>query len=164
MKNPLDAHSDAAFFTRFGIVIGALVLLAGIFGAIAHALERHTQDPDDARLHAEVDHRTTPIANVVTSNEQLAALTPAAAAASSTPQSGDQIVAQVCGACHNAGLLGAPKAHDKSAWQPRLAANGGKVEGLVASATKGKGQMPPKGGAAQLTDEDLKKAIEFMLQ
>ena len=125
MKNPLDEHSDAAFFTRFGIVMTALILLAGLFGTIAYALERRYQQPDDLRMRADIDKRTTPVATVVTSNEQLAALTPATASGPATPQSGDQIVATVCGACHNGGLLGAPKAHDKSAWQPRLAANGG---------------------------------------
>ncbi|HZP13186.1 MAG TPA: c-type cytochrome [Nevskiaceae bacterium] len=162
MKNPLDEHSDAAFFTRFGIVIFLLSALAVGFMAAGYAIEKKYQDPDTERLAMDADKRTKPVAQVITSNEQLAMATPAASA-SAAPKTGEQIVGEVCGACHNAGLLNAPKAHDKAAWQPRLQANGGKVEGLVASATKGKGSMPPKGGQPSLTDDDLKKAIQFMM-
>ncbi len=162
MKNPLDEHSDAVFFTRFGIVIFLLSALAVGFMAAGYAIEKRYQDPDQQRIAADADKRTTPVAQLITSNEQLARAAPTSATAA--PKSGEQIVGQVCGACHTAGLLGAPKAHDKAAWQPRLQANGGKVDGLVASATKGKGSMPPKGGQPALTDDDLKKAIEFMMK
>ncbi len=162
MNNPLDEHSDAAFFTRFGLVIGALVTLSLVFGVIAHALESGTQASDDARVIAEIDKRTAPIAQAITSSEQLALVTPAPAA-SSQPLSGEQVVQQVCGACHGTGLLGAPKSHDHAAWKQRMAQNGGKLEGLVASAAKGKNQMPPRGGQPTLSDEDLKKAIETMM-
>lgn len=163
MKNPLDEHSDAAFFTRFGIVIFLLSALAVGFMAAGYAIEKRYQDPDQQRIAADADKRTKPVAQVITSSEQLAQAAPATAA-SATPKTGEQIVGEVCGACHTAGLLGAPKAHDKAAWQPRLQANGGKVDDLVASATKGKGSMPPKGGQPALTDDDLKKAIEFMMK
>ena len=43
-----------------------------------------------------------------------------AAAAADLP--GDQVYAQVCAACHAAGIAGAPKFGDKAAWAPRLAA------------------------------------------
>ena len=66
-----------------------------------------------------------------------------------------------CVACHGSGVMGAPKAHDKAAWSARL---GGNLKALVESAIKGKGAMPPKGGAMDATDEEITKAVEFMLK
>ena len=81
---------------------------------------------------------------------------PAVAAGSRT---GEQIYTAVCGACHGSGVAGAPKAGDKAAWGPRLGAG---LEGLAKSAAAGKGAMPPRGGAADLTDDELKRAVAFL--
>jgi cytochrome c5 len=67
---------------------------------------------------------------------------------------------QACAVCHAAGVAGAPKVGDKAAWQPRLAAG---VDGLTASAIKGKGAMPPKGGAATASDADIKAVVSYMV-
>ena len=64
-----------------------------------------------------------------------------------------------CAACHAAGVAGAPKLGDKSAWAPRLAAG---KDTMYAVALKGKGAMPPKGGQPQLTDEQVKSAVDLM--
>jgi cytochrome c5 len=66
----------------------------------------------------------------------------------------------VCSACHVAGVANAPKLGDKAAWAPRLAAG---VDGLTASVIKGKGAMPPKGGAATASDADIKAAVSYMV-
>ena len=59
----------------------------------------------------------------------------------------------------DSGAAGAPKAGDKGAWGPRLGAG---LDGLAKSAAAGKGAMPPKGGAADLTDDELKRAVAFL--
>jgi cytochrome c5 len=46
---------------------------------------------------------------------------------------------------------------DKAAWGPRIAAGN-----LYASALKGKGAMPAKGGNAALSDSDVKAAVDYM--
>ena len=67
---------------------------------------------------------------------------------------------QACVACHMTGAAGAPKLEDKAAWAPRIAQG---TDVLYASALKGKGAMPPKGGQAQLSDEDIKAAVDYMV-
>ena len=81
------------------------------------------------------------------------------AATSSGPRSGEQVFNGVCTACHTAGVAGAPKKGDQAAWAPR---RGQGLDGLVKSATAGKGAMPPKGGAADLSEAELRAAIEFL--
>jgi len=74
-------------------------------------------------------------------------------------QSGEQVVKSVCATCHQAGVAGAPKIGDKAAWGPRIKEGFNK---LVADAIKGKGAMPPKGGNASLSDDDVARAVAFM--
>jgi cytochrome c5 len=85
---------------------------------------------------------------------------PSPSAASKTAtRTGAQIVLQSCGNCHTAGLNGAPKIGDRAAWIKR--ASGG-IDGAVASAIKGHGGMPSRGGMADLTDPELKAAVQYM--
>jgi cytochrome c5 len=74
-------------------------------------------------------------------------------------QSGEEVFKSTCAACHQTGVAGAPKLGDKAAWGPRLKQG---LPALIASATKGKGAMPPKGGNASLSDDDVTRAIVYM--
>ena len=76
------------------------------------------------------------------------------------PRSGEAVYTTICGACHTAGVAGAPKTGDKAAWAPRLA-TGSAV--LLKSAINGKGAMPARGGGADLTDDEIKAAVDYIL-
>ncbi|MQY52393.1 cytochrome c5 family protein [Rhodocyclus tenuis] len=80
-------------------------------------------------------------------------------AATSGPRDGASIYKNVCSACHASGALGSPKAGDKAAWAPRLAQ--GKAA-LYTSALKGKNSMPARGGAADLSDDEVKSAVDYL--
>jgi len=67
---------------------------------------------------------------------------------------------QACLACHASGAAGAPKLEDKAAWEPRIAQG---KDALYASVLKGKGAMPPKGGRADLSDDVIKAAVDYMV-
>jgi len=75
------------------------------------------------------------------------------------PRTGEQVVNAQCVKCHEKGTGGAPKIGDRDAWIPRLK-NG--IDPLVLSAVNGHGGMPPRGGAANLSDAELKDAITYM--
>lgn len=66
---------------------------------------------------------------------------------------------QTCAVCHAAGIAGAPKLGDKTAWAPRI---GQGLDALTASAIKGKNAMPPKGGSTA-SDSDIKSAVAYMV-
>lgn len=82
-----------------------------------------------------------------------------APAGSQEPRTGDAVVKQYCAACHQTGAAGAPKIGDKAAWG-KLAKAG--LDGLLKTATQGKGAMPPRGGAADVSDFELARAIVTM--
>ena len=82
-----------------------------------------------------------------------------AASATVAAGTGEALYKQACSVCHVAGVAGAPKFGDKAAWAPRVATG---LDALTASAIKGIGAMPPKGGSAA-SDADIKAAVEYML-
>ena len=69
---------------------------------------------------------------------------------------GKALYDKTCSGCHN---NMAPKLGDKAAWAPRIKQG---ADALTASAIKGKGAMPPKGGSS-LPDADIKAAVEYMI-
>lgn len=75
-------------------------------------------------------------------------------------RTGEQINKAVCASCHDAGALGSPKTGDVGAWGPRLALG---FDGLTKSAIAGKGSMPARGGASDLTDTEVKRAVAYLV-
>jgi cytochrome c5 len=88
------------------------------------------------------------------------AAAPAAAPAPATSDVGEKLYKQACAACHIAGVAGAPKFGDKTAWAPRIATG---MDAMVAAVISGKGIMPAKGGAAGASDADLRAATQYMV-
>jgi cytochrome c5 len=71
---------------------------------------------------------------------------------------------ETCRPCHGTGLAGAPRIGDRQAWAPRLAKG---TDVLVEHALGGfEGpagtQMPARGGRADLSDDAIRKAVEFV--
>ena len=97
-----------------------------------------------------VNARIQPLAHVELAGAQKG---PAAGA-----RSAEDIYKAVCGACHDAGVAGAPKLGDKAAWAPRIGVG---LDVLVKTAKAGKNAMPPKGGS-DASDEELARTIVFM--
>jgi cytochrome c5 len=73
---------------------------------------------------------------------------------------GEQVFKKNCFACHGTGIPNIPKVGDKEAWAPRIA-QGEAV--LVEHAMKGFNTMPPKGGNAALTDDEIKAAVDYLV-
>ncbi|RZL11960.1 MAG: cytochrome c5 family protein [Rubrivivax sp.] len=110
----------------------------------------------------------TPVADAASAPAPVTAATtpspaPAPAAATTTaaaPVAVPALYTANCFACHGTGVMNAPKLGDKAAWAPRLAAG---VDVLTSHAIKGKGLMPPKGGAVNASDADIKAVVTYMV-
>lgn len=92
------------------------------------------------------------------------AATPAPAAAVDNSV-GKSVYNKVCALCHSAGVAGAPKPGDKADWGPRIAQgpevlNKHAIEGF----TGAKGQMPARGGGNNLSDDEVKAAVSYMVE
>jgi cytochrome c5 len=75
-----------------------------------------------------------------------------------TLRAGEEVYNAVCGACHTAGVAGAPKPGDVAAWAPRIKTG---YDALLNSALKGKGAMSAQGGG-EYEDAEIARAVVFM--
>ena len=86
-------------------------------------------------------------------------------ALSSAAQSGKATYTTSCLVCHGSGVAGAPTISDKATWENRLKQG---MNTVIKHAIEGfsgeKGVMPPKGGNASLTDEQVADAVHYMLE
>ncbi|MFC2991825.1 c-type cytochrome [Halomonas tibetensis] len=98
-----------------------------------------------------------------TAAEETAA-TEETAAADSEPShagiDGEAIYNQACMACHMTGAAGAPIKGDADAWGARLEQG---METLYDHSINGFNAMPAKGGNMSLSDDDVKAAVDFMV-
>lgn len=85
----------------------------------------------------------------------------AAAAPSHAGINGEKIYKGLCFSCHDVGVAGAPKLGDVAAWTDRIAAG---TESLYNNSINGKGAMPAKGGNPALSDDEIKAAVDYMVQ
>lgn len=76
------------------------------------------------------------------------------------PANGEAVYKASCASCHATGVAGAPKLGDKNVWSARI--KNGKAA-LYQSALKGKNAMPAKGGNMNLSDADVKLAVDYMV-
>lgn len=176
----MTASHDRKFFDTFMLVLGILVGVAIALIILARLIAANTSVPahrEDPLAQKEVVSRIAPIARVAVAgqdNSTLAApaaapaaaggAAPAAATAAGADLTGDQAFGQVCTACHTAGIAGAPKVGDKAAWAPRIAQGVATLHKHALEGFQGKaGYMPPKGGRADLSDQSIMNAVEYMV-
>ncbi|MDO4226544.1 cytochrome c5 family protein [Neisseria sp.] len=76
-------------------------------------------------------------------------------------RTGEQIFNKICIQCHAAdgNIPNAPRVTHNNEWAPRIAKG---FETLFNNALNGFNAMPAKGGQADLTDDELKRAIAYM--
>lgn len=77
---------------------------------------------------------------------------------------GEAVYRTACTVCHGAGIAGAPKTGEASAWEARLEQG---MDTLVKHAIEGfqgdAGVMPPRGGRSDLSDEQVQAAVQYMV-
>ena len=78
------------------------------------------------------------------------------AASGAQAADGQAVYEQNCAACHK---ILSPKFGDKAAWAPLIAQG---TDALAANTIKGKGKMPARAGKPNLSDADIKAAVEYM--
>ena len=93
------------------------------------------------------------------------AAAPAAASTTATDGSvdlalGEKIYKQGCFACHSVGVAGAPKSGDKASWAKYVETG---MDAMIASAIKGKGAMPPRGGLSTSSAADISAAVHYII-
>ena len=77
-----------------------------------------------------------------------------------SPSPGEKVVKANCKVCHAQGINGAPIIGSTKMWGPRLEKG---MDALIANAISGVGLMPAKGGKTELSDTQIRSAVEYMV-
>ncbi|MBU1689811.1 MAG: c-type cytochrome [Gammaproteobacteria bacterium] len=78
---------------------------------------------------------------------------------------GKKVYEGLCQACHATGAAGAPKTGDKGAWGPRIGQGKDTLfKHAIGGFTGKSGAMPAKGGNPALSDDEVKAAVEHMIE
>ena len=78
----------------------------------------------------------------------------------SSSKSAKDIYNSVCMSCHMSGAAGAPITGKVDQWSERIAKGS---DTLYNNAINGIGVMPAKGGLMSLSDDDVKLAVDYMI-
>jgi cytochrome c5 len=165
------SKQDSHFFNNFSLVLGILFAVTlGLFAFARHvgAVNQARQVTNDPRYVDSVDTRLQPTGRVAVAGQDNSALKiesagPATAAAA-IPKDGSAAYESACQACHGAGIAGAPKVGDKSAWGPRIAQGKETLYNHALHGFSGKtGVMPAKGGHADWPDDLVKQAVDHIV-
>ena len=114
-----------------------------------------------ASTNDEIAERIKPVGEVCVQGEECKGVGAVAVAAGGGAKSPDDVINAHCGACHSAGVLGAPKIGDTAEWKKRADEQGG-IDVLLSKAIAGFNAMPPKGTCATCSDDELMGAIKKM--
>lgn len=135
---------------QFGKWLQASLFGALVLAPLAMAVPPGTKDQIKARLQ--------PVGSVCRTGEDCGSAGPAAA---SGPLSGEDVYGKFCFACHATGASGAPMMGHADQWGPRAAKG---IDALMQSTLNGLNAMPPRGTCATCSDDELKAAVEHMLE
>jgi cytochrome c5 len=113
-----------------------------------------------AKLAKEIDEASKADQPKTEAAAPAAAPAPAATPTDPALAAGKTVYEGGCNACHDAGMMGAPKPGDKAAWAPRIAKG---EETVIKNTINGLNGMPAKGGNAALTDQQLTDAAKYMM-
>ncbi|MFT4267112.1 MAG: c-type cytochrome [Xenophilus sp.] len=164
---------DLEFLKKFSMVIGLLVIITlGLIGLAAY-LQRAIPEEVSPTAAKRIAQRIAPVGAVYAGATGVAAQAVAQAATLAKAASqaayggttdGKTIFDNLCTACHSNGVGKAPTL-DHTHWDARLAQG---KETLYKHAIEGftgpdGGIMPPKGGNAALTEEQVKVTVDWML-
>lgn len=164
---------DQKFFDLYSLVIGILVAITLAILVLAMKMSDLTQDVyvrDTSEYQAAVAERIRPFGQVYLPGEEHDADAPKVAVAEEPPpveteMTGPQVYNAACIACHGAGVGGAPVVGNAADWGPRIAKGLDVLQSHAINGFDGDAAAPmlPKGGRADLSDQEVMDAVAYMV-
>lgn len=163
---------DDKFIDVYSLVIGTLAIVALAIFLFATKMSDVTQEEYTAgspEYQAALADRIRPFGQVYMPGEEVASGEPQVAEAPrpepvETVMSGPQVYNDACLVCHGSGVGGAPMISDSATWEARIAQGNDTlylhaIEGFTGQT----GYMPPKGARMDLSDADVRAAVDYMI-
>ncbi len=165
----MSEQDDRIFLKRFSLIIAGLAIFAVLIVVLAMAMNDRLAVSESTASGPATLERIKPVFGVYAGETGRAAAMAAAEEAAESgggqqvafegSTDGEMIYNNVCQACHTAGAAGAPQLV-AAQWEDRLDKG---EDTLVSNAIDGIGAMPAKGGRSDLSDEQVRASVEYML-
>lgn len=159
----MESNKSGKFFVGSLAIVGVLVVVVYLILNNMLSLADNVLPPAKMDDKA-ISERIMPVAQERIGEEpivQAAANSDAEAVETSQDLGpGQQIFTAVCATCHVSGLLQAPRLGNKDDWAPRLEKG---MEMLYDHAINGFKNMPARGGRQDLSDDEVKQAVDYMI-
>ena len=175
----MSKEQDQVFFRNFSIIVGILAVMMVVFIILARTFGIDDEAEMERRAST-VSERTAPMGeiSVATGSEDTvmaeaetpaettdAGMEMAAAGGESAGADGKATFESVCAACHGSGIPGIPQLGDAAAWEPRIAQGTDTlythaIDGFTGSSGM---MMPPKGANPDLSKDQVKAAVDYMV-
>jgi len=151
--------SDKDFYKIFGYITLGIVILAILIAILSKVFASSVSNDayDDVKQTATEERLASPEKINLASNPTFKSEVIEVASS----KSGKDVYNSVCMSCHMSGAAGAPITGKVDQWTERLAKGNDK---LYSNAINGIGVMPAKGGLMSLSDDEVKLAVDYMLE
>ena len=151
-----EQMNDSTFGRLFIIMIIAMTIMTIIIVVLASFAASEVNAKLDERSGIE---NTKAIGDRISPVGVFSATTVAAKPVIAKALTVEEVYAS-CSACHASGVAGAPITGDANAWSERIAKG---MDTLYLNAVNGINAMPAKGGNASLSEENIRAAVDFMI-
>ena len=163
----MEEQTDKTFVKNVSIVFGILIVFTIVIAFIARDLGFKDDSESNPSRQSTTEERIRSVADVYTGEAGAAAIQEAATATTTEVSvafdgslDAEMIYNGVCVVCHGTGAAGAP-----IPGSPAMVARAGKgLDALVQTAISGINAMPARGGRTDLSDEQVRVVVEFMIK
>ena len=163
----MEEQTDSVFIRNIGIVLVILIVFTFSIAFLARDVGFKDDTASNPSRETTTEERIQPVAGVYTGEAGAAAIE-AAAVTSVTEMKiafdgsldAEMIYGSVCSVCHATGAAGAPI--PGSPLMVERAAKGADM--LTQNAINGLNAMPARGGRADLSDEQVRVIVDYMIQ
>ena len=167
----MSQEQDKIFFRNFTLTLAFIAAMMIAFYVIADMVTDEGENTKTNVNTISVAELTKPVGQVAVAGEEpedTVVQNEIVADASAVGKSinGKSVYNGLCVSCHGIAVLAAmvPQAGDPAAWEPRIKKG---TDVLYASAINGYtgelGMMPAKGGNPALSDEEVKAAVDYII-
>ena len=172
----MSQEQDKIFFRNFSLTIGliAVMMIAFYFAASAAVESKFGLAADDTTAtSANVAELTQPVGQVAITGEESESIieqnvivADTTDVANNSSGNGESVYNGLCVNCHGIAALAAmiPQTGDAAAWGPRIEKGADALyENAINGYTGELGMMPAKGGNPALSDDEVKAAVDYIV-